>query len=230
MNSNLLLTPLTNDWRTLLQAQWQQAYFQTLLHQLTIEYDHQEVFPAKEDLFNALVFTPYSDVKVVLIGQDPYHGPHQAHGLSFSVLPGVPIPRSLQNIYKELGTDLGCKVPNNGYLKPWADQGVLLLNTVFSVQSGLPNSHKHLGWSTFTEAIIRQLDACDRPLVFLLWGKHAQEKRALISQSRHLILEAAHPSPLSASRGFFGCRHFSKANAFLTAQGYRSIDWQIPDL
>ena len=179
------------------------------------------------DIFNALKTTDYDDVKVLLLGQDPYHGPGQAHGYAFSVQRGVKTPPSLQNIYKELQSDLGCAVPSHGCLLEWAEQGVLLLNTVLTVRDGQANSHRNRGWELFTDSIIRHLDAREKPLVFLLWGGNAKQKLPLIRGMQHLVLAAAHPSPLSAYNGFFGCRHFSKANAFLQAGGQTPIDWQI---
>ncbi len=219
-----------NDWQALLSEEMDQEYYQQLRQALITEYRTRTVYPDKHDIFNALHHTAYADVKAVILGQDPYHGPGQAHGLSFSVKPGVPAPPSLVNIYKELESDLGCRVPDNGYLMKWADQGVLLLNTVLTVRAGEPNSHKTLGWTRFTDRIISLLNQRPQPMVFLLWGKNALDKKALITQSRHLILESVHPSPLSAYRGFLGCRHFSKTNRFLTENGMAPIDWQIEDL
>ena len=195
------------------------------------EYSRTVVYPPAEDIFNALHFTPLSEVKVLILGQDPYHNEHQAHGLSFSVLPDQKeIPPSLQNIYKELQDDLGCKIPNNGYLKKWADQGVLLLNTVLTVRAHQANSHQGRGWEQFTDAAIQVLNEQDRPIVFLLWGRPAQMKKSMLNNPKHLILEAPHPSPLSAYRGFFGCKHFSKTNEFLVANGLEPIDWQIENI
>jgi len=219
-----------NDWQALLSEEMNHEYYQQLRQALITEYRTRTVYPDKHDIFNALHHTAYADVKAVILGQDPYHGPGQAHGLSFSVKPGVPAPPSLVNIYKELESDLDCRVPDNGYLMKWADQGVLLLNTVLTVRAGEPNSHKTLGWTRFTDRIISLLNERPQPMVFLLWGKNALDKKALITQSRHLILESVHPSPLSAYRGFLGCRHFSKANRFLTENGMAPIDWQIDDL
>lgn len=219
-----------NDWQALLSEEMNQEYYQQLRQALITEYRTRTVYPDKHDIFNALHHTAYADVKAVILGQDPYHGPGQAHGLSFSVKPGVPAPPSLMNIYKELESDLGCRVPDNGFLMKWADQGVLLLNTVLTVRAGEPNSHKTLGWTRFTDRIISLLNQRPQPMVFLLWGKNALDKKTLITQSRHLILESVHPSPLSAYRGFLGCRHFSKTNRFLTENGMAPIDWQIEDL
>ena len=188
------------------------------------------IYPPSEDLFSAFEATPLEKVKVVILGQDPYHEPGQAHGMCFSVRPGVEIPPSLQNIYQELHDDLGCDIPDNGYLMKWAGQGVFLLNTVLTVRAHQAGSHRGIGWEEFTDAAIRALNAEDRPIVFLLWGRPAQQKMPLLDNPKHLILTAPHPSPLSAYRGFFGCRHFSRANAFLAANGLEPIDWQIEDL
>ncbi len=182
------------------------------------------------DIFNALHYTPYKDVKVVILGQDPYHGPNQAHGLSFSVKPGVPIPPSLMNIYKELQSDLGCYIPNNGYLKKWTGQGILLLNTVLTVRAGQPNSHRGIGWEIFTDKIIQLLNNRQDPIVFILWGKNAQSKLKIINNPRHFIVQSVHPSPLSAKRGFFGSKPFSKVNKFLMSIEKEPIDWQIENL
>lgn len=221
---------LYNDWNDSLGEELVKPYFKNLEEFLTEEYSNQEVFPKQEDLFNALHLTPYSQVKVVILGQDPYHGPDQAHGLSFSVKPGVEIPPSLKNIYKELQTDLGCYIPNNGHLTKWAKQGVLLLNTVLTVRSGQAHSHRGKGWETFTNQIIAKLNEREQPVIFILWGKPAQSKLKLINTKRHRIISSAHPSPLSAYRGFFGSRPFSKVNEYLKASGVQEIDWQIEDL
>ena len=194
------------------------------------EYATQTIYPSMYDIFNALKATAYEDVKVVILGQDPYHEVNQAHGLSFSVLPGNPIPKSLQNIYKELQDDLGCYYPNNGYLKKWADQGVLMLNTVLTVRAHAAFSHKGRGWEQFTDAVINAVNAQDRPIVYMLWGNSAKDKIPMLTNPKHLILTSAHPSPLSASRGFFGCKHFSKCNEFLEAHGVSPIDWQIENI
>jgi uracil-DNA glycosylase len=194
------------------------------------EYSKTAVYPPAEDIFNAMHLTPLSKVKVLILGQDPYHGDRQAHGLSFSVMPKTDIPPSLQNIYQELHDDLGCTIPNNGYLKKWAEQGVLLLNTVLTVRAHQPNSHQGHGWEHFTDAIIQAVNAQDRPIVYMLWGKPAQSKIPMLKNPKHLILKAPHPSPLSAYRGFFGCKHFSQANAFLAENGQEVVDWQIEDL
>ena len=191
------------------------------------EYATHVVYPPADDIFNAFHFTPLREVKGVILGQDPYHNYGQAHGLSFSVKPGVDIPPSLVNIYKELHDDLGCYIPNNGYLVKWAKQGVLLLNTVLTVRAHQANSHRGIGWEQFTDAAIKILNQQDRPIVFILWGRPAQQKKAMLNNPHHLILEAPHPSPLAAYRGFFGSKPFSQTNAFLEKNGIEPIDWQI---
>lgn len=219
-----------NDWDQQLKEEVEKPYFNDLRYALAREYKLHTVYPSKENLFQALKLTPYEDTKVVILGQDPYHGPGQAHGLSFSVMPGVRIPPSLVNIYKELHSDLGVPIPNNGYLVPWAKQGVLLLNTVLTVREGQANSHKDLGWERFTDAVIEKLNEREKPVVFILWGSHAQKKGAFIDRGKHQVLKSVHPSPLSAHRGFFGSRPFSKTNAFLESHGMEPIDWSIPNL
>ncbi|MGI6330559.1 MAG: uracil-DNA glycosylase [Zhaonellaceae bacterium] len=219
-----------NDWDELLKCEFKKDYYQRLRLFLAKEYKTKTVYPNMYKIFEALKLTPYKEVKVVILGQDPYHGPNQAHGLAFSVQKGVPIPPSLMNIYKELADDLNCYIPNHGCLDYWAKQGVLLLNTSLTVVAGMANSHRNKGWEIFTDQIIKLLDQKDSPVVFLLWGNNARSKRKLITNPKHLILEAAHPSPLSASQGFFGCKHFSKANQFLKANGLAEIDWQIPNV
>ncbi|MCH3960690.1 MAG: uracil-DNA glycosylase [Solobacterium sp.] len=219
-----------NTWWPWLQEEWKQPYFQKLSIFLHEEYQTRTIYPPHDQVFAAFENCDYPDVKVVILGQDPYHEPHQAHGMCFSVNPGIPIPPSLQNIYKELQTDLGCTIPNNGYLMPWAKQGVFLLNTTMTVRQGQANSHAGKGWDVFTDHVIQKINEKQDPVVFLLWGRNARNKAALIDRGRHLVLEAAHPSPLSAYNGFFGCAHFSKANAFLKEKGKTPIDWQIPDL
>lgn len=216
---------MEKDWEQLLQSEFDMPYFQKI--EEFLQKEEVVVFPRKEDRFNALKFTSYKNTKVVILGQDPYHGEGQAHGLSFSVQPGVKIPPSLRNIYKELHNDLGHPIPTHGNLQSWAQQGVLLLNTVLTVREASPNSHKRIGWDTFTDKIITLLNEREQPVVFILWGKHAAQKRSLISASHHLILESAHPSPLSANRGFFGSHPFSKVNQFLEANGMSKIDWEI---
>lgn len=218
---------IQNDWLLALQGEFRQPYYKKLFQTVNEEYRTRKIFPPSDDIFNAFHLTPLKDVKVVILGQDPYHGDGQAHGLCFSVRPGVDIPPSLVNIYKELYDDLGCTIPNHGCLTKWARQGVLLLNTVLTVRAHQANSHKGIGWEEFTDAAIRQVDKQDRPVVFILWGRPAQMKRAMLHNPKHLILEAPHPSPLSAYRGFFGSRPFSQANRFLEAQGVAPIDWQI---
>ena len=222
---------ITNDWLPAVREECAKPYYRQLYQFVKEEYSRTVVYPPAEDIFNALHFTPLSEVKVLILGQDPYHNEHQAHGLSFSVLPDQKeIPPSLQNIYKELQDDLGCKIPNNGYLKKWADQGVLLLNTVLTVRAHQANSHQGRGWEQFTDAIIQAANAQDRPIVHMLWGRPPPSKIPMHTNPRNLILKAPHPSPLSAYRGFFGCRHFSQANQFLKEHGIEPIDWQIEDI
>lgn len=217
----------TNDWKPLLDPEFEKEYYKQLHNFLAQEYRSRTIYPDMYEIFSTLQCTAYSDVKVVILGQDPYHGPGQAHGFSFSVKPGIDIPPSLQNIYKELASDLGCYIPKTGYLKKWADQGVLMLNAVLTVRAGQANSHKGMGWEIFTDRVIELLNEREKPVVFLLWGRNARNKKALITNPNHLVLEAAHPSPLSAYNGFFGCRHFSKANDFLQSHGMTPVDWQI---
>lgn len=224
------MAAISNDWLVPLKEEFKKPYYKDLYYRIRDEYQNYQIFPDANDIFNAFDFTPLAEVKVVILGQDPYHNNGQAHGLSFSVKPEVEIPPSLVNIYQELHDDLGCRIPNNGYLKKWADQGVLLLNTVLTVRAHNANSHRGIGWEQFTDAAIRAVNALDRPVVFMLWGRPAQNKKALLDNPKHLILEAPHPSPLSAYRGFFGCRHFSQANAFLKAHQIEPIDWQIEDV
>lgn len=219
-----------NDWAELLEGELQKPYYQELRKFLIGEYRTKEIFPNMYDIFNALHFTSYADTKVVILGQDPYHEPGQAHGLSFSVLPNVPPPPSLINIFKELRADLNCTIPNNGCLKYWADQGVLLLNAVLTVRAHAANSHKGKGWEIFTDKIIELLNEHEKPLAFILWGNPARAKKIMITNPRHFIVESAHPSPLSADRGFFGSRPFSKVNNFLTSIGEKPVDWQIPNV
>ena len=222
---------ITNDWLPSVEAEFKKPYYKQLYQFVKEEYSRATIYPPAEDIFNAMHFTPLSKVKVLILGQDPYHEPNQAHGLSFSVpVDQKNIPPSLQNIYKELNSDLGCYIPNNGYLKKWADQGVLLLNTVLTVRAHQAFSHQGKGWEQFTDAIISAVNEQDRPIVYLLWGKPAQSKMAMLNNPKHLILTAPHPSPLSAHRGFMGCKHFSKANEFLIANGQTPIDWQIENI
>ena len=225
------MSMITNDWLDAIRPEFSKPYYRELFEFVKAEYSRVVVYPPAEDIFNAFHFTPLSKVKVLILGQDPYHNVHQAHGLSFSVPSDQKeIPPSLQNIYKELHDDLGCTIPNNGYLKKWADQGVLLLNTVLTVRAHQANSHQGKGWEQFTDAVIQAVNAQDRPIVYLLWGRPAQSKIQMLTNPKHLILKAPHPSPLSAYRGFFGCRHFSQANAFLEEHGVEPIDWQIEDV
>lgn len=219
-----------NDWQDLLKDEWQKDYYVNLRQFLIKEYHTKTVYPDKHDIFNALHYTAYRDISVVILGQDPYHGPNQAHGLSFSVKPGIKPPPSLANIYKELKDDVNCYIPNNGYLKKWADQGVLLLNNVLTVIEGQPNSHKNIGWQHFTDQIISLLNDRPQPIVFILWGSNAQSKTSLLTNKNHYIIKSVHPSPLSASRGFFKSKPFSKTNALLTTLGKKPINWQIDNL
>ncbi|MCR4850004.1 MAG: uracil-DNA glycosylase [Lachnospiraceae bacterium] len=221
---------IENDWLCELKEEFTKPYYKELYNFVKNEYNTKVVYPPADDIFNALHLTPLKEVKVLILGQDPYHEVNQAHGLCFSVLPGNQTPPSLQNIYKELHDDLGCKIPNNGYLSKWAKQGVLLLNTVLTVRAHEAFSHKGRGWETFTDRIISALNKQQRPIVYMLWGSPAQAKASMLDNSQQLILKAPHPSPLSAYRGFFGCRHFSKCNEFLTDHGIDPIDWQIEDI
>lgn len=225
------MTAISNDWLLPIQKEFAKPYYKELYAFVKNEYASHVIYPPSEDIFNAFHFTPLSKVKILLLGQDPYHNVNQAHGLSFSVLPQQKeIPPSLQNIYKELHDDVGFHIPNHGYLKKWADQGVLLLNTVLTVRAHQANSHQGHGWEKFTDAVIQAVNEQDRPVVYFLWGKPAQSKIPMLTNPKHLILTAPHPSPLSAYRGFFGCKHFSKANEFLIENGEEPIDWQIEDL
>ncbi len=221
---------ISNDWLEPMEAEFKKPYYKKLYEKVKEEYQTRQIFPDANDIFNAFEFTPLSKVKVVILGQDPYHDVGQAHGLCFSVKPDVKIPPSLVNIYKELRDDLGCTIPNNGYLVKWAKQGVLMLNTVLTVRAHAANSHRGIGWEEFTDAAIRALNEQDRPIVFILWGRPAQKKKAMLNNPNHLVLEAPHPSPLSASSGFFGSRPFSKTNAFLEKNGLEPIDWQIENV
>lgn len=219
-----------NDWKTPLAPELEQQYYQDLRRFLITEYRTRQIFPDMYDIFNALHYTSLADTKVVILGQDPYHEPGQAHGLSFSVKPGVQPPPSLINIFKELSTDLGCTMPNNGCLKPWAEQGVLLLNTVLTVRAHQANSHKGKGWEIFTDRIISILNEREKPMAFILWGRPARMKKAMITNPNHFVVESPHPSPLSAYAGFFGSRPFSQVNDFLKRTGQTPIDWQIPNI
>lgn len=221
------MAAITGAWEAALAPEFTKKYYSDLFQTVRQEYATRVIYPPSSDIFNALHYTPLEQVRVVILGQDPYHGVNQAHGLCFSVKPEVEIPPSLVNIYKELESDLGCRIPSHGYLEKWARQGVLLLNTVLTVRAHEANSHRNIGWEEFTDAIIRVLNTQDRPIVFLLWGSPARKKKMMLDNPKHLILEAPHPSPLSAYRGFFGCKHFSKTNEFLVSQGLEPIDWQI---
>lgn len=221
------MVSLGNSWDQILKDEFEKEYYQKIRKFLVYEYNHYRIFPDMNDIFNALKMADYNDIKVVIIGQDPYHEEGQAHGLSFSVQKGIQIPPSLLNIYKELHTDLGCYIPNNGYLEKWARQGVLLLNNVLTVRKGQANSHKECGWETFTDRVIIELNKREKPVVFMFWGACARKKEALVTNKNHYVLKAAHPSPLSAYNGFFGCKHFSKANDFLEKD---AIDWQIENI
>lgn len=221
---------INNDWLTVVGNEFRQPYYYELYNYIESEYSNYIVYPKLENIYNAFHFTPLHKVKVVILGQDPYHKEGQAHGLCFSILPEVDIPPSLINIYKELKDDLGCYIPNNGYLEKWARQGVLLLNTVLTVRAHQAFSHQGKGWEKFTDAVIKALNELDRPIVFLLWGKPAQSKKSMLNNPKHLILEAPHPSPLSSYRGFFGSKPFSKTNDFLIKHGTEPIDWQIENI
>ncbi len=221
------MPPITGAWADALKDEFRKPYYRTLFKKVEEEYSTHQIFPDPDDIFNAFHFTPLDQVKVVILGQDPYHGDGQAHGLCFSVKPDVEIPPSLVNIYKELESDLGCYIPNNGYLEKWARQGVMLLNTVLTVRAHQANSHRGIGWEEFTDAAIKILAAQERPMVFILWGKPAQSKKVYLDPTKHLIIESPHPSPLSAYRGFFGSRPFSRTNDYLVSHGLTPIDWQI---
>ena len=216
-----------NSWDILLKGEFDKDYYIALRQFLKEEYSSRTIYPDMHNIFNALKFTPYENVKVVILGQDPYHGPGQAHGLCFSVQKGVEPPPSLKNIFKEISAEYGFPTPPHGELTSWAEQGVLLLNTVLTVRAGSPNSHKDKGWEILTDKIISLLNERAEPIVFLLWGANARSKKKLITNSRHLVLETVHPSPLSAYNGFFGCGHFKKANIFLKENGLEIIDWSI---
>ena len=221
---------IAQDWKEILHEEFHKPYFDQLVSFVKAEYAAGMVYPSGSNIFRAFDKCPFDKLKVVIIGQDPYHGPGQANGLCFSVGRGVQFPPSLQNIYKELQSDLGCKIPNNGYLVKWAEQGVLLLNTVLTVRAHQANSHQGKGWEQFTDAIIRAVNAEDRPIAYLLWGRPAQSKMSMLNNPKHKVFTAPHPSPLSAHRGFFGCKHFSQANKFLEENGLAPIDWQIEDV
>ena len=224
------MAAIQNDWLDALQGEFRKPYYKELFETVKKEYHTHQIYPPSDDIFNAFHLTPLHEVKVVILGQDPYHGDGQAHGLCFSVKPDVEIPPSLVNIYKELHDELGCTIPSHGYLVKWAKQGVLMLNTVLTVRAHQANSHRGIGWEEFTDAAIKALNEQDRPIVFILWGKPAQMKKHMLKNPKHLILEAPHPSPLSAYRGFFGSRPFSQTNAFLEKNGIEPIDWQIDEI
>lgn len=224
------MSMITNDWLAELGEEFKKPYYKELYEFVKQEYNTTQIFPPADEIFSAFHLTPLSKVKVVIIGQDPYHNVGQAHGLCFSVKPEVDIPPSLVNIYQELHDDLGCKIPNNGYLVKWAEQGILMLNTVLTVRAHQANSHHGKGWEQFTDAAIMALNKQDRPIVFILWGRPAQMKKSMLNNPKHFILQAPHPSPLSAYRGFFGSKPFSKTNQFLEEHGITPIDWQIEDV
>lgn len=224
------MPPITGEWAEALRSEFRKPYYKKLFETVGHAYRTEKVYPPADEIFNAFHLTPLSKVKVVILGQDPYHEEGQAQGLCFSVKPGVEIPPSLVNIYQELHDDLGCRIPNNGSLVKWAEQGVLLLNTVLTVRAHRANSHRGIGWEEFTDAAIRAAAAQDRPMVYILWGRPAQQKESMITNPKHLVLKAPHPSPLSAYRGFFGSRPFSKTNRYLEANGLEPIDWQIEDV
>lgn len=219
-----------NDWDVVLEGEFDKPYYLELREFLKEEYSTRIIYPNMNDIFNALKYTSYKDTKILILGQDPYHGENQAHGLAFSVKPGVKTPPSLLNMYKELRDEYDCFIPNNGYLVPWTEQGVLLLNTALTVRAHEANSHKGKGWEIFTDNVIKKLNERDEPVIFILWGNNARSKKKFIDADKHYIIESAHPSPLSASRGFFGSKPFSKANEILTSLGKGTIDWQIPNI
>lgn len=221
---------LGNDWDEILEGEFAKEYYQKLRKFLINEYRTKVIYPKMENIFSALKFTSYKDTRVLILGQDPYHGPGQAHGLAFSVNPGIKTPPSLLNMYKELKDELEVYIPNNGYLVPWAKQGVLLLNTALTVRAGKANSHSGMGWEIFTDNIIKHLNDRTEPVIFVLWGNNARKKKDYITGRQHFILEAPHPSPLSASKGFFGCGHFKKINELLKKIGENEINWQIENI
>ncbi|HOB64713.1 MAG: uracil-DNA glycosylase [Clostridiales bacterium] len=224
------MVKLGNDWDEILKQDFESDWYARLREFLIEEYRNYKVYPDMYDIFNALKTTSYKDTRVVILGQDPYHNPGEAHGMCFSVKPGVKIPPSLLNIFKELRDDLGTYIPNNGYLMDWAKQGILLLNAILTVRENAPLSHKNMGWEKLTDSVIRALNERQKPVIFLLWGAPARAKKALITNPNHFVLEAPHPSPLSASYGFFGCRHFSKTNKILESMGEKPIDFQIKNI
>lgn len=223
------MVEIVNGWKRIVDEEKVKPYFLNLKNFLLKEYDNYNVYPKKYEIFKAFELTDFKDVKVVVLGQDPYHQPLQAHGLCFSVNKGIKVPPSLVNIYKEINSDLGCKIPSHGNLTKWAKQGVLLLNTIMSVRDSSPMSHSNKGWEIFTDRVIKELNNDNTPKVFLLWGAPSRKKKTLITNPNHLILECAHPSPLSAYNGFFGCKHFSKTNEFLKGNNREAIDWQIEE-
>lgn len=218
---------IKNDWQEILEEEFEKDYYKNLRELLIDEYRHYQIFPKAEDIFNAFNYTSYEDLKVLILGQDPYHNVGQAHGLAFSVKEGVKVPPSLRNIYKELNEDLGVKIPNSGYLKKWTEEGIMLLNTTLTVRAHQPMSHSKIGWEIFTDAVIKKINEREKPVVFILWGNHARERKRLITNNRHLIIEGPHPSPFSANRGFFGSRPFSRANKFLEENGIEPPTWQL---
>lgn len=224
------MSKIANGWAEVLTPEYSKEYYKNLYNKVKEEYSRGVVYPPSGDIFNAFHLTDLEDVKVVILGQDPYHGDGQAHGLAFSVKPGIDAPPSLVNIYKELSNELGTYIPNNGCLNKWAGEGVLLLNTVLTVRAHCPESHSNIGWEEFTDAVIRILNEQNRPIVFMLWGSHAKAKMSMLNNPNHLVLTAPHPSPLSAYRGFFGCGHFAMANEFLEDNGLKGIDWQIENI
>ena len=224
------MVKLDNSWDELLKEEFNKDYYLRLREFLKVEYSTKTIYPNMNDIYNALKYTSFEDVKVVILGQDPYHGAGEAHGLAFSVKKGIAIPPSLRNIYKELNSSLGCYIPNNGYLEKWARQGVLLLNTALTVQADNANSHSGKGWEILTDAIIKKINLKNEPVVFMLWGNNAKSKAWFINSDKHLVLTSVHPSPLSASRGFFGCNHFKLANEFLEKNNLQPIDWQIENI
>ncbi len=219
-----------NNWDNILADEFKEPYYLRLREFLKSEYSAKQIYPSMYDIYNAFKLTDYNDVKIVILGQDPYHGEGEAHGLAFSVKKGIAIPPSLKNIYKELNQSLGCYIPNNGFLEKWARQGVLLLNTALTVVKDTPNSHKDKGWEIFTDKVIKLLNERDKRVIFILWGNNAKSKAMLIDRSKHTVLTSVHPSPLSASRGFFGCGHFKTANEELVRMGDTPIDWQIENI
>ena len=226
-----MLTPvISNSWQKVLATEFEQPYFQKLQDFLVAERQTQTIFPAAADVFSAFNLTPYENVRVLILGQDPYHDDNQAHGLCFSVKPGIKTPPSLVNIYKELHTDIGFNIPKHGYLVNWAEQGILMLNAVLTVRSHTPNSHKDKGWETFTDAVISKVNEKTDPVIFVLWGAYAQKKLKLIDTTKHSVIQSAHPSPLSARNGFFGSKPFSAINTALESFGQPTINWQLPDL